>query len=467
MSDTFLNHIQNTKTKTAVPIELWHKGDFKKAQAKLPAVERNWTKALGFTAASGELCLVPARDGKLKKVLFGVSRHGDAFQYSRLPQRLPLGRYSLNTELEPNNATAACLGWLLGTYEFSRYKQKPSVRYPVLSAPVAADLPLALALARGIGLGRDLINTPAEDMGPAELSLSLARLSKEHGGKFREVVGEQLLSSNYPSIHAVGRASSRPPRLLDMVWGNPKHPKVTLVGKGVCFDTGGLDLKPADNMKLMKKDMGGAATVMAVASAVMDLRLPIRLRVLVPAVENSVSGNAFRPLDVLATRKGISVEVGNTDAEGRLILSDALTEADSEHPDMLVDIATLTGAARVALGTQLPALFSQSDSDADALLRAGLAVDDPLWRMPLHRSYRRQLDSRVADIANISNGPYGGAITAALFLQEFVSEGTPWMHIDTMAFNLESRPGRPYGGEVFGARALVEMLRRRYAMNDS
>lgn len=463
MTDSFLSAVVKKTAAKSTPIEAWTKREFEKARKRAPATLKNWVKAVGFQAAAGEVCLVPSRDGHVQKVLFGLSRKSEPWQYARLADKLPPGRYSLVTPLEAEEADAAALGWMLAAYSFTRYKQKPKLQRPVLTWPEQADVAKITALARAIGLGRDLISTPAEDLGPEQLSASVKELGKRFGGKVREVVGDRLLRENYPSIHAVGRASSRAPRLVDLCWGNPTHPKVTLVGKGVCFDSGGLDLKPADNMKLMKKDMGGAATVIAVASAVMELGLPIRLRVLVPAVENSVSGNAMRPLDVLQTRKGITVEVGNTDAEGRLILSDALTEGDSEHPDLLIDVATLTGAARVALGTELPAMFSTDDVVAKELFRAGRRVDDPLWRLPLHRAYRRQLDSRVADISNIATGPYGGAIVAALFLREFVSDKTAWVHIDTMAFNLESRPGRPYGGEVFGLRALVELLRTRYA----
>jgi leucyl aminopeptidase len=298
-------------------------------------------------------------------------------------------------------------------------------------------------------------------MGPSELTLEAQKLAKQHGAKARILRGQKQLEQ-FPAVFMVGRAAAQPPHLFDMVWGKNDAPKVTLVGKGVIFDSGGLDLKPASGMKLMKKDMGGAGLVLGVAHVVMSLGLPIRLRVIIPAVENSIGPNAMRPLDVIRTRKGLSVEIGNTDAEGRLILSDALTAADEEHPDLLIDAATLTGAARIALGTSLPALFSNHDASAAQLLEAGLRARDPLWRLPLHQPYAKQLESPVADINNVTNDTYAGAITAALFLERFVSSSTPWMHIDTMAWNLESRPGRPAGGEAFGLRAIVEMLRRRY-----
>jgi leucyl aminopeptidase len=327
--------------------------------------------------------------------------------------------------------------------------------------PEGADKARARAMIESICLARDLITTPSSDMGPAELAAAAEALAEKHGAVCKIVVGDDLLEQNWPMVHAVGRASARAPRLIDIAWGHDGDPKVTLVGKGVCFDTGGLDLKPATGMLNMKKDMAGAATVLAVASMVMACELPVRLRVLVPAVENSVSGNAFRPLDVVSTRKGITVEIGNTDAEGRLILCDALHEGASEKPTMMVNCATLTGAARVALGAELPALFCNNDDLAEDILGAGKAVADPLWRMPLFADYRRLLDSKVADINNVSGGPMGGAITAALYLKEFVPDDVPWAHIDMMAWNGTARPGRPEGGEAQAARAIFTAIERR------
>ncbi|HYC14728.1 MAG TPA: leucyl aminopeptidase family protein, partial [Stellaceae bacterium] len=314
----------------------------------------------------------------------------------------------------------------------------------------------------GITLARDLINTPAEDMGPAELSGAAETLAGKHGARFSVLIGDELLSANYPMVHAVGRGSARAPRLIDIVWGDPKAPKLTLVGKGVCFDSGGLDLKPAQGMRMMKKDMGGAATLLGLAAAIMDARLPVRLRLLVPAVENFVSGTSIRPLDVIRTRKGLAVEIGNTDAEGRLILCDALAEADSEKPQLILDAATLTGAARVALGPELPALFANDDALAEELVAAGTAESDPLWRLPLWKPYRKLLDSKVGDLNNVSESGFAGAIIAALFMAEFVSPATPWAHIDTFAWNQATRPGRPEGGEALALRALYAALKRRF-----
>jgi leucyl aminopeptidase len=311
-------------------------------------------------------------------------------------------------------------------------------------------------------LARDLANTPAGDLGPEKLADETARVAKAAGARHHVIVGDDLLAENYPTIHAVGRASARAPRLVDIVWGDPAAPKVTLVGKGVCFDTGGLDLKTASGMRLMKKDMAGAAIVLGLAQAIMDAGLPVRLRVLLPCVENAVSGNAMRPLDIVRTRKGLTVEIGNTDAEGRLILCDALAEASTEKPELLIDMATLTGAARVALGPELAALFCNDETLAEGLLAAAAAEDDPMWRMPLWRSYRKMIDSKIADINNVSESPHAGAVTAALYLQEFIEPGIPWAHLDVMAWNPQSRPGRPEGAEATALRALYAHIAKRF-----
>ncbi|MEY2933196.1 MAG: hypothetical protein RL033_3945 [Pseudomonadota bacterium] len=456
-----LESLSDGAPKTATPITALDAKSLSTWLRKQPARTQRWVKSTQFGALEGELCLIPANDGKVARALVGVSALDDPWCYAVLPTRLPKTRYRLEPTPEAAQANAAALGWALGTYRFSRYK-KNELSYASLTWPEAADRPRISALIEGIGLCRDLINTPAEDLGPSELAAEGQKLAKQHRAKARVISGDKLIEG-FPSVHAVGRAAHQPPHLLDLVWGKEEHPKVTLVGKGVVFDSGGLDLKPAANMKLMKKDMGGAALVLGVAHVVMTLGWPIRLRVLIPAVENSIGPNAMRPLDVLKTRKGLTVEVGNTDAEGRLILSDALTAGDEEQPELLIDAATLTGAARTALGTALPALFSNHDETAAELLAAGLAARDPLWRLPLHQPYAKQLESSVADLCNVTNDAYGGAITAALFLERFVSPKTRWAHIDTMGWNLDTRPGRPAGGEAFALRALVELLRRRYA----
>src|SRR5205807_1082833 len=349
-----------------------------------------------------------------------------------------------------------------GTYAFTLYRDKKKENRARLIWPEGADRGLAERLANAVCLARDLINTPASDLGPAELAEAALTVAENAGARHDVITGDALLDANYPTIHAVGRASTRAPRLVDIRWGDEHAPKVTLVGKGVCFDSGGLDLKPASGMRMMKKDMGGAAIMLGLAQAIMQGGVPVRLRVLLPLVENAVSGNAMRPLDIVKTRKGITVEIGNTDAEGRLILCDALAEACTEQPAIIVDAATLTGAARVALGPELPALFCNDDKLAEGLTAAGSAEDDPMWRMPLWRPYRKLIDSKVADVNNVSESPHAGAITAALYLQEFVDPEIPWAHIDVMAWNTRSRPGRPEGAEAQTLRALYAHIAGRF-----
>ncbi len=452
----------NAKT---VPITAIARKDYKRWLGGQSKPTQAWLKATEFSPEAGHVALVPNRDGGLARVLLGLGSELSntmIWVCSVLPGKLPQGRYAFEDELDPGSAEAAALGWALATYQFSRYRKQAPEQFPTLVWPAQADRAAVERARNATFLVRDLINTPAADLGPAELAEQALAIAAEHEAEAQVLVGEELLDANYPAIYAVGKGSPREPRLFDMRWGDEDAPKLTLVGKGVVFDTGGLDIKTSGNMKLMKKDMGGAAMMLALAQMIMAAGLPVRLRLLLPIVENSVSGEAYRPLDVLDTRKGLTVEVGNTDAEGRLILCDALHEADTENPDLLIDFATLTGAARVALGTDLPALFSTDDEVAQAILAAGEQVDDPLWRMPLFRAYRRGLDSKVADLNNISSSPFGGAIAAALFLQEFVGKQTKWVHVDTMGWNLGARPGRPIGGEAMGVRAVFRMLEQRY-----
>ncbi|WP_372398053.1 leucyl aminopeptidase family protein [Azospirillum sp. HJ39] len=433
--------------------------------AQTPAVA-SWVKAVGFTGEAGSTVFLPGPDGAVARVLTGVSALDDLWAFAGLPASLPAGSYRIDSKIEggldARAATRAALGWALGSYRFTRYKKPPEKGFACLVWPAEADHGEVERAATATWLVRDLVNTPACDLGPAELAQAAQDLAAEFDAAVEVIVGQDLLDRDYPAIHAVGRASPRDPRLIDLRWGNPEHPKVTIVGKGVCFDTGGLDLKPSSGMLMMKKDMGGAAHALALGRMIMMAGLPVRLRVLVPAVENVVSGNAFKPLDVLKTRKGLTVEVGNTDAEGRLILCDALAEADSEKPALLIDFATLTGAARVALGPDLPALMSNDDALANELTEAGSAVDDPMWRLPLWAPYRKGLDSKVADINNVTTNGFAGAITAGLFLQEFVSKGTPWAHLDTYAWNGSARPGRPEGGEALGLRAAYAAIAKRF-----
>lgn len=448
--------------KTSIPIIPLTKAELAAWLKKQPAATRKWVASAEFKAKALECLLVPGSSGEVASALFGVSEKPSLWDYSALWHKLPEGKYHIEKKYAAAEAEQVALGWALGSYRYERYKREAEPKKLVLAWPDGADKGRVTRLFEATCLARDLITTPAGDLGPTELGNQVKQLAARHGAKFKLIVGDQLLKENYPTIHAVGRACADAPRLADLTWGNPKHPKLTLVGKGVCFDTGGLDIKPAEGMKLMKKDMGGAALMLALAHVVMSAKLPVRLRLLIPAVENSIAGNAFHPMDVIRTRKGLTVEIGHTDAEGRLILCDALCEADSEDPDLVIDAATLTGAARVALGTELPALFSTDDEVAAELLAAGLAEQDPLWRLPLFEDYLEQIKTPMADLNN-QGGPFGGAITAALFLQSFISKQRRWVHIDTMGWNIRARPGRPIGGEAFALRALSRMLEARYA----
>ena len=424
---------------------------------------RRWVEAVGFTAKPGTICLIPDSGGALDRVLVGRDDENGIWTWAALPAQLPERQYRLENTAnkEAVDPDAAALGWALGTYRFGRYRSYQS-KFARLAWPEGSDRAAVERAADATFLVRDLINTPAADMGPEELASAAFSLSAKHGAHASVIVGDNLLSENYPAIHAVGRASDREPRLIDMVWGEAHHPKVTLVGKGVCFDSGGLNLKTTAGMKLMKKDMGGAANILGLAHMVMTAELPVRLRVLIPAVENSVSGNAMRPLDVVPTRDGLTVEIGNTDAEGRVILADALSEGASEKPELLIDFATLTGAARVALGVELPALFTNDDALAASLQALGQAESDPLWRLPLWPPYRRHVESKVADLTNAPETGFAGAITAALFLEAFTSTAASWAHVDLMAWNTEPRPGRPKGGEAMAMRAAYAYIREKF-----
>ena len=450
----------------AVPIVAVARPDYDRWRAGAAARWRRWLDATAFVPAPGAAAPLPRADGGVEAVLLAVDESPDLWSFAGLPRRLAPGAYGFAEPVgfawDERTATGAALGWMLGAYRFDRYAAAGAKTLPVAAPPPSADLPLARRLARATGLARDLINTPANDMGPEDLEHAARGLAEAYGAAVRVVAGDDLLAEGYPTVHAVGRASARAPRLIDLVWGDAHAPRVTLVGKGVCFDSGGLDIKSAAGMRLMKKDMGGAALVLGLAGAVMDAGLGVRLRVLVPAVDNAISGNAFRPGDIVTTRAGTTVEIGNTDAEGRLILCDALTEADREAPELLIDAATLTGAARVALGTDVPALFTDDDALADDLARHSRAEADPLWRLPLWRPYRRHLESAVADLCNISDGPYGGAVTAALFLRAFVDKAERWAHFDCMGWNRDHRPGRPKGGEAVALRALYALIAARY-----
>lgn len=450
----------------AVPVTVLKPADlagWRQAQPQAPAA---WSEKAGFEAKAGQIILLPGPDGAFAGVLLGIADVDDLWAYAGLAATLPAGAYCLAPRQAcfsaGRAASQAALGFALGHYRFRRYRQGPDKPAPRLVWPAAADRAAVTRTAAAMALVRDLINTPASDLGPDELAAAAGNVAKAHGASVTLIAGPNLLSRGFPMVHAVGRASARPPVLADIRWGPEEGRKVTLVGKGVCFDSGGLDLKTASGMALMKKDMGGAATVLGLAQMIMEAGLGLRLRVLIPAVDNAVSGDAFRPGDVLTAGNGRTVEIGNTDAEGRLILADALAEGDREEPELLIDCATLTGAARVAVGPDLPALFTDDDDFAAALARHGAAEGDPHWRLPLYKPYRTMLESKIADINNAGEGGFAGAITAALFLQDFVAKAKTWAHLDLYAWNAKARPGRPVGGEAMAVRALFALLAERY-----
>jgi leucyl aminopeptidase len=434
------------------------------AEAPLSGAQRAWLDALGFKGAARKHVLLPGPDGALAGAVLGLGEEGTGDPIMDQPElalgllanALPPGCYHLADDLaEPERAAIA---WGLGAYRFRRYKSAAGDQLAQLKTPRGINHARVLALVDAVWFGRDLINTPANDMGPQELEEATRQLARAWGAEVTSVVGDDLLANNFPLIHAVGRASARAPRLIDLVWGRSGSRQITLLGKGIAFDTGGLDIKPASGMALMKKDMGGAASALALAQMVMAARLDVRLRVLIPAAENSIAGNAFRPGDVLKSRAGKTVEIGNTDAEGRLVLADALALADEGRPDALVSFATLTGAARVALGPDLPPLYCDHDAFAEAIVAAGNRVGDPVWRMPFWRAYDANLESGVADINNVSDQPFAGSVTAALFLRRFVRRAQRYAHLDIYGWRQSAKALGPKGGEPQGARALFEAL---------
>ncbi len=441
-------------------IETTDVAHFAACRRRLSAPQRRTLADTGFAAAPGAVALLTDPTGKLVRVLVGVDAGDPLAALAALPCSLPEGDYHLAAEGVLGDSLLPALGWALGGYQFTRYRK--AKRAPARLAVPADQMKQLAPLVQATRQVRDLVNTPTEDMGPQQLAAAIKQLGKTYKAKLREWVGDDLLKANFPTIHAVGRASHRAPRLVELSWGKASHPRLVVVGKGVCFDSGGLNIKTGDGMRNMKKDMGGAAHAIALAGLIMQAKLPVRLTLLVPAVENAIAGNALRPGDVVITRAGHSVEIDNTDAEGRLVLCDALAYAAEQKPDLIIDFATLTGAARVALGPDLPALFANQQGMANALLAASEAVNDPLWQLPLWRPYRRMLESSIADFANGSASRHGGAITAALYMERFVPDGMPWLHLDTYAWNDSDRPGRPRGGEAMGLRAVFAFLGQRY-----
>jgi leucyl aminopeptidase len=454
---------QESAAAAAIPITFATKSNWEAVRATLPAAAERFATANTFTAKPGQYLALPSDDGSLAHVLFGIEDEArewrDLFRPGQLPGLLPTGTYRFANA--PHDARLAALAFALGSYRFNRYRKAdaPGAR---LVPPAGVDMADITRMADAATLARDLINTPANDMGPDELAQAAQALAEKFGATCTCIVGDDLLKQNFPLIHAVGMASTRAPRLIDITWGDASHPKITLVGKGVCFDTGGLDLKPSSGMLIMKKDMGGAANVLALAHMIMDAKLKVRLRVLIPAVENAVAGNAFRPLDIFRSRKGVTVEIGNTDAEGRLVLADALALADEESPDLLIDLGTLTGAARVALGPDLPPFYTDDEALATDVARHAHAENDPLWRMPLWMPYDKWLDSKTANLNNAPSGAFAGSITCALFLKRFVETAKSWLHVDIYGWTPTAKPARPEGGECQAARAIYKLLSERY-----
>jgi len=454
--------VQSKKKFTAAtPIHAVDSGSFADAVGSASALTQRWLASVAFQARPDTHALVPDAAGKLDSVWAGVRGTAHPWSLAALPKALPPGTYRMGEQGLAIDPEAAAFSWSLGAYVFDRYK--PSTAKPrtlVLAPSEAVDR--GVRIAQAVAATRNLINTPAEHLGPAELADAVKGVAKQHDAKFRQIVGDALLKSGFPAIHAVGRAATRAPRLIELTWGKASHPLLTLVGKGVCFDSGGLDIKSADGMRQMKKDMGGAANALALASLVMAHRLPVRLQLLIPAVENAIAGNAYRPGDVFKTRQGLHIEIGNTDAEGRVILCDALAYGAEGQPDLMIDMATLTGAARVALGSQLPALFCRDMSLARGLVDRGLRMHDPLWHLPLWRDYHAGIESEVADIVNTGRSALAGAINAAIFLEDFVPADIDWLHIDLFAWNDAARPGRPVGGDAQTVRTLLAFLEERY-----
>lgn len=422
-----------------------------------------WILSSNRSIQQGNHYLVPDNEGKLNQVVVIVDDNLSMWSIADLPFSLPSGNYFLADTISVEDREKLTIGWGLGSYQYSKYKKiKESAR---LSFASDIDQETVLAIINSTQIVRDLVNEPANEMMPEHLSEVTQKLSAKFNASFSEIVGDDLIKDNYPLIHAVGRASENQPRLIKLEWGNPEHPLLCVAGKGVCFDSGGLDIKNAAGMRWMKKDMGGAAHALGLANYIMQTNLPVHLQVVIPAVENAISNNAYRPGDVIVARSGKSVEIDNTDAEGRLVLADAISELCDLEPDLLIDYATLTGAARVALGTEVGVFFSEQDKTSHGLYSSAKASEDDIWRLPLHQGYKHQLKSSIADLVNCASSGYGGAITAALFLQSFVSDKCDWVHFDVMAYNMRSRAGRPKGGEAMGLRSVCDYLEKRYGTN--
>lgn len=449
--------------KTVIPIQTIITKNFNHWLKTQSNIVKNWVNVTNFSAKPGTVCYIGDQNADVQTILLGISDPEDIWSLGFLPTVLKAGVYSIEKQYDSSLHDLAAIAWGLGHYNFCRYRSEAINYEAKLLLPSNCDYAYLENTVKATYLVRDLINTPTEDLGPAQLAEMACTLADEFGAKIKLIIGDDLLKKGYPAIHAVGRASVNAPRLLDLQWGKKTNPHITLVGKGVCFDTGGLDIKTPLTMRYMKKDMAGAAHVLGLARMIMVANLPIQLRVLIPAVENAISGSSMRPGDIIQMRNGMFVEVTNTDAEGRLILADAIVEAVSQEPDLIIDIATLTGAARVALGPEPGAIFTDNDVLAEKIYDCSLKEQDPLWRLPIYKPYRNLLDSTIADIINADTESVGGgAIMAALFLREFVPDNIEWLHLDIMAYNLKYKPSRPIGGEAMGIRALYRYLLQKY-----
>ena len=461
MLDTnIMQYFYNETDVDSIPINIVLKSEFNNWKKQQSQYWQNWINASQFKSKPNNVLCIPNQEGELEAVLVIADLHDMTWCLGSCARQLPAGKFHLNSSYKSNDQIY--LGWVLGAYQYNVYK-KGKMPACKLRIDESVDAEFVSALAQAIYTVRDMVNAPASDMMPQHISAECESIAKEFNIHIKQYIGDDLLKENYPVIHAVGRASVHAPRLIEFKWGDPKHPKVSLIGKGVSFDSGGLDIKSAQGMRLMKKDMGGAAHALGVALAIMKLNLPIHMQVLIPAVENAISANAFRPGDVLTSRSGKTIEIDNTDAEGRLILCDAITKAAEDEPELMIDFATLTGAARVALGAEVPAFFTNDENLATELMNGSKSSNDPVWQMPLHKEYRYMLNSDIADITNSAATGYGGAITAALYLEEFIPAEVKWIHFDVMAYNLRARAGRPKGGEAMGLRAVIDFLRKRYS----
>ena len=447
----------------AIPISLIPADELDGWLDEIDPAQSAWVAANQFNASKGSVLAIADIQGNLNMIAAGAG-NGDLspWDFSKIASALPDGEYYFQTPMNNHQANMAAFGWAMANYKFDHYQKEKKDKNSVLCVPDNCDIDLVNSMVRGTSLVRDLVNTPTCDMGPTELADVSKQLADSYNASYEVIVGDELLQKGYRTIHTVGRAAEKEPRLMDITWGREDAPKVTLVGKGVCFDTGGLDIKPSNAMLTMKKDMGGAAHVMGLAQMIMDSNLDVRLRVLIPAVENNISGNAFRPGDIIKSYKGTTIEVGNTDAEGRLILCDALTLACEEKPDVIIDFATLTGAARVALGADVPPYFTNDDDIRNEFMIYGDKEYDPLWPLPLHKPYKKLLNSPIADTNNVASTGFGGAITAALFLEDFIENGISWVHLDVYAWNAAASSGKPKGGEAMGIRAVYGYLANRF-----